>query len=83
LTSNNARTMGRIKKGDKMFELTEEQRNRLTEWQNTLEKQYTGAIGGAYTYLFTPTALGLIIQVYYLKATKKEQRIDLTDYSSW
>lgn len=39
----------------------------LAEWTNTHEAscpmQYTGAIGGKYTYSFTPTSLGTVHKV--------------------
>lgn len=40
---------------------------------------YYGAIGGALTYSFTPTTLGVVIKVKC--ACGKE--IDVTDYEGW
>jgi hypothetical protein len=40
---------------------------------------YAGAIGGEYTYKFTPTSLGVIIQVEHFIGEK----IDVTDYELW
>lgn len=44
------------------------------------EDVYTGAIGGRYTYSFTPTSLGTVVKVY--DAITKET-IDLSDYDTW
>ena len=66
-----------------MFSLDEKQLNDLNEWKSELEKHDVGAIGGAFTYTFTPTSLCIIAKVYYLMGTFAEQSIDLTDYESW
>ena len=39
-----------------------------------------GAIGGGFTYMFTPTGLGMVIKVVN-NITKEE--LDLTDYKDW
>jgi hypothetical protein len=45
---------------------------------------YLGAIGGGFTYEFTPTGLGEVCKVYFCKDMPKyEAVIDLTDYESW
>lgn len=41
--------------------------------------RYAGAIGGAYTYRFTPTSLGTVVKV---KCDCGEE-IDVTDYDNW
>lgn len=61
------------------FELTDEQIEMLVEWKKTLKKQPKTAIGGAFTYKFTQTSLGLITVVEYFDGSK----IDLTQYSDW
>lgn len=73
-----------------MFSLDEKQIEKLEKWNQeqeakAAEKQgkkepYYGAIGGALTYMFTPTSLGLVAKVEhgYTKET-----IDLTNYSEW
>ena len=66
-----------------MFSLDEKQLHDLNEWKDTLEKHDPGAIGGAFTYVFTPTSLGTIAKVYYFMGTDLELSIDLTDYESW
>ncbi|GAH13040.1 unnamed protein product [marine sediment metagenome] len=42
-----------------------------------------GAIGGAFTFTFTPTSIGVSAKVVYLKGTESEKSIDVTDYDSW
>lgn len=39
---------------------------------------YAGAIGGATTYEFTPTSLGLIFKVRHFG-----KELDLSDYRNW
>ena len=71
-----------------MFQLTDEQNKKLSDWiqgQNNkvVEKEmgaYYGCSGGAYTYSFTPTTLGMIVKVRN-NFTKEE--VDLTDYKEW
>ena len=57
------------------FSLDEEQTKKFLEWRKTLPKRDSGAIGGAYTFSFTPTGLGTIVEVSYFK----NHKIDLTD----
>ena len=64
-----------------VFKLTEEQEKKLTKWKKKLnKKEETGAIGGAFTYAFTPTSLGIIVEVIHAPSGEK---INLTDYDSW
>ncbi len=44
------------------------------------DRPYYGAAGGGLTYSFTPTGLGVVVEVteYHTKKT-----INLTDYDSW
>jgi len=41
--------------------------------------RYSGAIGGAYTYEFTNTSLGQVIQV----RCSCGEKIDVSDYDNW
>ena len=66
-----------------MFSLDEKQLNDLNEWKDSLIKYDPGAIGGAFSYVFTPTSLDTVAKVYYFMGTDLEQSIDLTDYASW
>ena len=69
------------------FELTEEQEKRYEEWAETHECKYrtrgnfryVGAIGGADTFEFTGTGLGIIQKVRCLCGAE----LDLTDYDMW
>ena len=40
----------------------------------------TGAIGGRFTFEFTPTGIGMAIKI---KDKITKQDLDLTDYESW
>lgn len=44
---------------------------------------YEGAIGGGLTYEFTPTSLGVIVDVVFAKGTKHEAKLMLTDFEEW
>lgn len=71
------------------FSITVEESERASTWMrgHDLEKhiepgrttRYSGAIGGAYTWCFTPTSLGTICTVQ----CSCGDTIDLTDYESW
>jgi len=70
-----------------MFKLDKSQEEKLKVWMESLPQEvigdpdaYTGAIGGRYTYKFTPTGLGVIVVVKDF-ITKKE--INLTDFENW
>jgi hypothetical protein len=70
------------------FELDENQQLKINAWQVELDSALlnegktteTGAIGGRFTYSFTPTSLGTIVKVHD-ELTKQE--LDLTDYDCW
>jgi len=52
-------------------------------WQSTKEGcecPHYGAIGGAYTYRFTPTSLGVI---FVVENTVTKASLNLTDYDHW
>lgn len=54
----------------------------LTKWlaRRPKKKAYGGAIGGRYTYTFTPTGVGTVVKVTdALTNTTK----DLTEYGDW
>ncbi len=79
-----------------MFGLDEKQAKKLNEWsaaqdQKVIEKQkgtdlehpgepYYGCSGGALTYMFTPTTLGLVTEV---KNNLTGEIINLTDFEDW
>jgi hypothetical protein len=82
--------------GNVMFSLDETQHKKLAAWKKAqdvkvMEQQkgtkfehsgeaYYGCSGGAYSYEFTPTSLGLIVKV---RNGATEETIDLSDYDSW
>lgn len=58
-----------------MFSLTKEDEIKLDKWKKTLPPEESTAIGGVYTYSFTPTGIGTFIKVtrydgYELDVTK-------------
>lgn len=61
------------------FQLTDQQVKNFEEWKATLPKEPSTAIGGAYTFSFTPTNIGMIEKVKYYNG----QEIDLTEYEEW
>ena len=63
-----------------LFRLTEEQTTKLLDWMNALPVAETGAVGGRFTYMFTPTGIGLVVKV---EDGITKQQIDLTDYNDW
>jgi hypothetical protein len=65
-----------------MFDLSKKQLAELAKWQVELERDEapTGAIGGRYTYSFTPTSIGIVSKV---KDEVTGDVLDLTDYDMW
>lgn len=79
-----------------MFSLDAQQISKLNEWSGEQDKKvvelqkgtklehpdeaYYGCSGGALTYMFTPTTLGLVVKV---QNNLTSEIIDLTDYESW
>ena len=64
------------------FDLTPEQLARYVKWREDLAARgpapYVGAVGGAYTFKFTPTGIGVLLRVVRVDG----EEIDLTDYDS-
>jgi hypothetical protein len=54
--------------------------DKINKWIKTLPENPSGAIGGRFSYIFTMTSLGLIIQV---QDNTSEEKKDFTDYSEW
>lgn len=68
------------------FHLDEKERSKLLMFLSNHECQYygkmnsnSGSIGGAITYSFTPTGLGVVVKV---KCACGEEK-DLTNYEEW
>jgi hypothetical protein len=63
------------------FGLSQNEYYKLIEWLKTKDlSKYTGAIGGRFTYSFTPTSLGIVIKAM---DNLENNEIDLTDYDVW
>ena len=58
---------------------SEEQDKKVAEKQGN-EQAYYGATGGAYTYMYTPTSLGMCLVV---RNNITEEEINLTNYEDW
>ncbi len=66
-----------------MFEVTEDQQKQISKWVKRIQKKhgdYYGAIGGGVTYMFTPTGLGVVLEV---KESKTGETLNVTDYDNW
>lgn len=64
-----------------MIPLTEAQEKKLAEWIEANDPNaYAGASGGRYSYILTPTSIGLCVSV---RDNLKKIEINLTDYSDW
>lgn len=63
------------------FTLTDEQADRAAQWvrAHACPTEDVGAIGGRFTYHFTPTGLGPIERVSCACGAE----INLTDFDSW
>ncbi len=61
------------------FTISEEQLEQLREWKANLSKPPSSAIGGSFTYSFTPTQLGIVVKVQYWDG----QEIDISNYDEW
>lgn len=63
------------------FSLDNVEMDNLNSWLKSKDlSTYTGAIGGRFTYSFTPTNIGLIIKV---KDNVDNTEIDVTDYDGF
>ena len=62
------------------FTLTQEQLEAADKWQESQRQIYNGVIGGRWTYVITPTSIGLIVKLID-NVTKAE--IDLTKYDAF
>jgi hypothetical protein len=61
------------------FQLNEDEIAKFKEWKKLLKKLPPAAIGGSYTFCFTPTGVGTSVTVVRIDG----QKIDLTDYDKW
>lgn len=75
-----------------MFTLTKEQEDKLNAWADEQHRKNAekaaasgrlsvyGASGGAFSYTFTPTSLGLIVKV---RNNLSGDELDLTEWDMW
>lgn len=62
------------------FKLSAQQIKKYEEWKDNKSKEvYVGAIGGAYSFIFTPTGVGIIIKVACADGTE----LDLTEWEDF
>jgi hypothetical protein len=63
------------------FVISDEELKKIDEWMNENGRNLSsGAIGGRYSYCFSPTSLGV---VFVVKDDLTGKKLDLTDYDSW
>lgn len=65
------------------FHVTEDQQEKINKFINAQNKKtggYYGAIGGGFTYQFTPTSIGVVLRV---ENCLTHESIDVTDYDTW
>lgn len=61
------------------FTLSDAEIARVAEWTSA-RAQPCGAIGGQFTFSFTPTGIGVVVKV---RDCVTGEELDLTDYDSW
>jgi hypothetical protein len=67
------------------FKISDTDNRKFSEWREEhaktckMVKGYQGAIGGNWTYCFTPTSIGTVLKV----ECSCGERTDLSDYLSW
>lgn len=84
-----------VLKMSKVFTVSKEEEKKIRAWMKEQDKKVAerqnnigvfkgcanyGAIGGGYTYCFTPTGIGMIVKV--VNGVTKEE-LDVTDYDSF
>jgi len=65
------------------FTLTDEQSRKIQDWKMEIEaaeRRSVGAIGGRYTYEFSPTSLGVVEKV---RDSLTNKVLDVTEYGDW
>ena len=63
-----------------MFQLSEKENKRIAEFIKEKRIEYTGAIGGQFTWGFTPTTIGTIVSI---TDNVSKETLDVTDYDEW
>lgn len=62
------------------FELTENELKKIENFIKKGKNECAGAIGGRYTYSFTPTTLGTIV---IITDNLQKRELNVTDYDCW
>lgn len=62
------------------YHITEKQLEKIYKWMATLPPCKPTAIGGRYSYIFTPTSLGYSTIV---EDCISGEKLDVTDYENW
>lgn len=67
-----------------MFSLTQEQHQKVGEWwkNHKCRTRDAGAIGGAITYCFTPTGLG-VVEIVKCSFLDCNEELNLTNFDDW
>ena len=67
------------------FEVTAEQKQKFVVWKKERENDgaNAGAIGGRFTFTFTPTSIGIIVAVKDCLGPAEGNQIDLTNYDEF
>ena len=84
--------LNKVSKSRIELQIPDDEWKRIEEWKERhfkkckfytkkhgIEEQYTGAIGGTYTYCVTPTSIGTVVKA---KCACGEE-FDATDYGCW
>ena len=61
------------------FAMDEKQRQKFEEWRQSKKKEGMVAIGGRFSFVFTPTGIGTFIVV---RCADDNTELDLTDYDT-
>jgi hypothetical protein len=64
------------------FTLTNKQKEKIKAWMDSIPNpdEYTGAIGGRFSFIFIPTSIGTVVIV---TDSISKTELDATDYESW
>lgn len=71
------------------FQIDEEDWEKVKAWMEERWNEARAAgedhcsLGSELSFCFTPTSLGTITVVYWMRGTPKEQSLNLTNYSDW
>jgi len=60
--------------------LSQSQKDKIAEFKSVNKDLHCGAIGGRFTYEFTPTSLGLVIKI---RDNALKRILDITEYEDW